>query len=50
MAEIGADKPDISILTDEFLEEFKNMKHKNIAVEMLKRLIQGKLRGFSKRQ
>ncbi len=49
MAEIGADKPDISILSDEFLEEFKNMKHKNVAVEMLKRLIQGKLRGFSKK-
>lgn len=49
MAEIGSDKPDISILSDEFLEEFKNMEHKNVAVELLKKLIQGKIRAFSRK-
>ncbi len=43
MSEIGLAKPDISILSDEFLEEFKNMEHKNVAIELLKRLIQGKI-------
>jgi type I restriction enzyme R subunit len=49
MSEIGLAKPDISILSDEFLEEFKNMEHKNVAVELLKRLIQGKIRAFSRK-
>jgi type I restriction enzyme R subunit len=49
MSEIGLTKPDISILSDEFLEEFKNMEHKNVAVELLKRLIQGKIRAFSRK-
>ncbi|QMS84837.1 type I restriction endonuclease subunit R [Candidatus Xianfuyuplasma coldseepsis] len=49
MSEIGLAKPDISILSDEFLEEFKNMDHKNVAVELLKRLIQGKIRAFSRK-
>ena len=35
----GLDKPDISILSDEFLAEVKNMPQKNLAVELLKRLI-----------
>jgi type I restriction enzyme R subunit len=42
----GLNRPDISILSDEFLEEFKKMKRKNIAVEMLQRLIKGKIRSF----
>lgn len=49
MSEVGLDKPDISVLSDEFLEEFKNMDHKNVAVELLKRLIQGKIRAFSRK-
>jgi type I restriction enzyme R subunit len=49
MSEIGLAKPDISILSDEFLEEFKHMEHKNVAVELLKRLIQGKIRAFSRK-
>jgi type I restriction enzyme, R subunit len=35
----GIKKPDISILSDEFLEEVKNMKQKNIALELLKKLL-----------
>ena len=32
----GINKPDISILSEEFLLEVKNMEHKNIALEVLK--------------
>ncbi len=35
----GIDKPDISILSDEFLEEIKEMQHKNLALELLKKLL-----------
>ena len=45
----GIKKPDISILSDEFLLEVKNMKHKNIAVEMLKKLLNDEIRGRAKR-
>lgn len=48
MSEFGMDKPDISILSDEFLEGFKNMEQKNVAVELLKKLIEGKIKMFSK--
>ena len=49
MSEIGMDKPDISILSDEFLEGFKNIEHKNVAVELLRKLIEGKIKVFSKK-
>ena len=35
----GIKKPDISILSEEFLLEVKNMEHKNIALEVLKKLL-----------
>jgi len=35
----GINKPDISILSEEFLLEVKNMEHKNIALEVLKKLL-----------
>jgi len=35
----GIRKPDISILSEEFLLEVKNMEHKNIALEVLKKLL-----------
>lgn len=41
--ELGIDNPDISILSDEFLKEVQGIKHKNLAVEMLKKLIEGKI-------
>jgi type I restriction enzyme R subunit len=46
LAAAGLNRPDISVLSDEFLEEFKKMNRKNIAVEMLQRLIKGKIRSF----
>ena len=35
----GIKKPDISILSDEFLMELKNYEHKNIALEVLKKIL-----------
>lgn len=35
----GIKKPDISILSDEFLAEVRGMKHKNLAFELLKKLL-----------
>lgn len=35
----GIKKPDISIMSEEFLLEVKNYKHKNIALEVLKKLL-----------
>ena len=49
MSEVGLNKPDISILSEEFLEEFKKMRHKNVAVELLRRLIEGKLRMIARK-
>jgi len=44
----GLKKPDISILSDEFLEEIKGMKHKNLAIETLKKLINNEIKGRMK--
>ncbi|MGY0373242.1 type I restriction endonuclease subunit R [Clostridium sp. JNZ J1-5] len=41
---MGIEKPDISILSEEFLEEIKNIKYKNLAVEMLKKLLEGNIK------
>ena len=37
-------KPDISIFDERFLEEVKNLKYKNLAVEVLKKLLNDELR------
>ena len=42
-AAAGLDKPDISILSEEFLAEVKDMPHRNLAVELLQKLLQGEL-------
>ncbi len=44
----GIKKPDISILSDEFLLEVKEMKHKNIALEVLKELLNDEIKTRSK--
>ncbi|MDI6701118.1 MAG: type I restriction endonuclease subunit R [bacterium] len=41
----GIKKPDISILSDNFLEEIKGMKHKNIAIETLKKILNDEIKG-----
>lgn len=45
----GLNRPDISILSDEFLAEVKDLKHRNLAVELLERLLKGKIRAFARR-
>lgn len=40
----GIDKPEISILSDEFLQEVKGMKHQNIALELLKKLLNDEIK------
>jgi len=46
---VGLSKPNIAILSDEFLEEVKGMKQKNLAVELLNRLLKGSIKSFSRR-
>lgn len=40
----GIKKPDISILSDEFLADVRGMEHKNLAVELLKKLLDGEIK------
>ncbi|MCX7625924.1 MAG: DUF3387 domain-containing protein [Candidatus Sumerlaeaceae bacterium] len=39
----GLQKPDISVLSDEFLAEVRGMPQRNLAVELLQKLIKGEL-------
>ena len=40
----GIKKPDISILSDEFLEEIKHMPRKNLALELLKKILNDEIK------
>ena len=42
-AAAGLKKPDISILSDEFLAEVRAMPHRNLAVELLRKLLSGEI-------
>ena len=42
-AAAGLDKPDVSILSEEFLAEVRGMQHRNLAVELLQKLLAGEL-------
>jgi len=42
-AAAGLEKPDISILSDEFLAEMRGMPQRNLAVELLQKLLKGEL-------
>jgi type I restriction enzyme R subunit len=42
-AAAGLKKPDISILSEEFLAEMRDMPQKNLAVEMLRKLLSGEV-------
>ncbi len=43
-AAAGLEKPDISILSDEFLAEVQQLPHRNLALELLKKLISDEIR------
>lgn len=45
----GLKKPDISILSEEFLLELKGMEHKNVALEVLKKLLNEEIKSRAKK-
>ncbi|MEX0812690.1 MAG: type I restriction endonuclease subunit R [Chitinophagales bacterium] len=45
----GIKKPDISILSEDFLSELKGMEHKNVALEVLKKLLNDEIKARSKK-
>jgi len=45
----GIKKPDISILSEDFLLELKGMEHKNVALEVLKKLLNDEIKTRSKK-
>lgn len=45
----GLKKPDIGLLSEEFLEEVKSMPHRNLAVELLEKLLSEELKVRQKR-
>ncbi len=48
-AAAGLKKPDISILSDEFLAEVRGMPQRNLAVELLRKLLRGEIRTRARR-
>jgi len=48
-AAAGLRRPDISILSDEFLAEVRGMPQRNLAVELLRKLLAGEIRSRSRR-
>lgn len=49
LGSVGLSKPNIAILSEEFLEEIKGTQQKNLAVELLNRLLKGNIKTFSRR-
>jgi len=41
---VGLDKPNIGILDDEFLADVRNLPERNLAVELLERLLEGEIK------
>ena len=48
-AAAGLKKPDISILSDEFLAEIRGLPQRNLAVEMLRKLLDGEIKTRSRK-
>jgi len=48
-AAAGLKKPDLSILSDEFLTEVRGMPQKNLAVELLRKLLSGEIKVRSRK-
>jgi len=44
----GMEKPELSILSDEFLQEVSGMKHQNLAFELLKKLLNDEIKSRTK--
>ncbi|MBW9275712.1 MAG: DUF3387 domain-containing protein, partial [Candidatus Thiodiazotropha sp. (ex. Lucinisca nassula)] len=45
---VGLDKPNIGLLSDEFLEDVKNLPQKNLAVELLEKLLRDEVKARMK--
>ena len=45
---LGLENPDISILSNQFLEDVQGLPQKNVAVELLDRLLKGKVKAVQK--
>jgi len=45
----GIKKPDISILSDDFLDEIRDMKRKNLALELLKKILNDEIKSRTKK-
>ncbi len=48
-AAAGLKKPDLSILSDEFLAEVRGLPQRNLAIELLRKLLKGEIKTRSKR-
>ena len=48
-AAAGLQKPDISLLSDEFLAEVRELPHRNLAVELLRKLLNDEVKARTKR-
>jgi type I restriction enzyme R subunit len=48
-AAAGLKKPNISILSDEFLAEVRNMPQRNLAIELLQKLLNGEIKSRSRK-
>jgi type I restriction enzyme, R subunit len=46
--EAGIKNPDISIVSDEFMAEMRGMEHKNLAVELLQKLLRDEIKNRSR--
>ena len=44
----GQGNPEISILSDDYMAQIRSMKHKNIAAEMLRKLLEDNIKVFSR--
>ncbi|MDO0985676.1 type I restriction endonuclease subunit R [Staphylococcus hominis] len=45
---LGLEQPDLSILSDDFLKDVEGLKQKNVAVELLNRLLKGQVKSLMK--
>lgn len=48
-AAAGLQRPDISVLSDEFLEEVRQLPYRNVALELLRKLLHDELKARSRR-
>ena len=47
---VGLDKPNIGLLDDAFLAEVRNLPERNLAVELLERLLEGEIKSTLRQQ